>query len=168
MRFVSRTAVHDIGHKSLSTEMKIRATKEFSKHAKVFISSEIKLPDDLRPYKIPVPPEKMHDALYYAEMFYGDSSTMASECACLGTPAIYIDDVGRGYTEEEEKKYGLVFNYTASVIDQERSIEKGIELLQQLDIKRDWRESAVNHLKNIERLLMIWLIMKKKIIVSWH
>ena len=59
MRFVSRTAVHDIGHKGLSMEMKIKAVQEFSKHARIFISSEIKLPDDLRSYKIPLPPEKI-------------------------------------------------------------------------------------------------------------
>jgi hypothetical protein len=140
MRFVSRTAVHDIGHKGLSMEIKIKAVQEFSKHATVFISSEHDLPNELAPYKIPIPPEKMHDALYYADMLYGESSTMASECACLRTPAIYIDDVGRGYTDEEEEKYGLVFNYTASVADQEKSIEKGLELLQQLDIKKEWRE----------------------------
>ena len=34
MRFVSRTAVHDIGHKGLSTEIKIKAFHEFSKYAK--------------------------------------------------------------------------------------------------------------------------------------
>jgi len=139
MRFVSRTAVHDIGHKGLSTEMKRRAVQEFSKHATVFVSSEQDLPNELSPYKIPIPPEKMHDAMYYAHILYGESSTMASECACLGTPAIYVDDVGRGYTDEEEEKYGLVFNYTASVADQERSIEKGIELLKRPNLKDEWK-----------------------------
>jgi len=140
MRFVSRTAVHDIGHKSLSMEIKIKAVQKFSKHAKVFISSEQDLPNELVPYNIPVPPEKMHDSLYYAHLFYGDSATMASECACSGTPAIYIDDVGRGYTDEEEEKYGLVFNYTASLEDQEKSIQKGVELLKHRDIKNEWKE----------------------------
>jgi uncharacterized protein len=139
MRFVSRTAVHDIGHKNLSMKIKLNAVQEFSKHAKVFISSERDLPKELAPFEIPIPPEKMHDALYYAHMFYGDSATMASECACLGTPSIYIDDVGRGYTDEEEEKYGLVFNYTASVEDQEKSIQKGIELLRQQNIKKEWK-----------------------------
>ncbi len=139
MRFVSRTSVHDIGHKGLSTELKCKAVNEISKHAKVFISSEIKLPESLKSYKIPIPPEKMHDALYYADLLYGESSTMASEAACLGTPAIYIDDVGRGYTDEEEEKYGLMFNYTASVKDQERSLKKGIELLKHPDLKNEWK-----------------------------
>ncbi|RZB35940.1 MAG: uncharacterized protein SRB2_02738 [Desulfobacteraceae bacterium Eth-SRB2] len=126
-------------HRSLSIEIKIKAVQSFSKHAKVFISSELDLPNELAPYKIPIPPEKMHDALYYANIFYGDSSTMASESGCLGTPAIYVDDVGRGYTDEEEEKYGLVFNYTALVADQKKSIQKGIELLKRPDLKNDWK-----------------------------
>ena len=64
------------------------------------------------------------------------------------------------YTEEEEKKYGLVFNYTASEIDQERSIEKGIELLQQLDIKREWREKRERMLEDKIDVtaFMVWFI----------
>ena len=33
-----------------------------------------------------------------------------------------------------------MFNYTASVADQEESILKGIELLQQADLKKEWKE----------------------------
>ena len=62
-------------------------------------------------FQIPCPPEKIHHALYYADLFYGESPTMASEAACLGTPARYIDHKGRGYTDEQERKYGLVFNF---------------------------------------------------------
>jgi predicted glycosyltransferase len=36
---------------------------------------------------------------------------MCSEAAALGTPAIYIDEKGRGYTDELERAYGLCFNY---------------------------------------------------------
>jgi len=142
MRFVSRTAAHDIGHQGMSMEMKIKAVEEFSKHARVFISSEHELPDELKQYQFPAPPEKMHDALYYAEMLYGESSTMASECACLGTPAIFIDDDGRGYTDEQEKKYGLVYNFSESAADQERSIQKGIELLETPGIKNEWKQKS--------------------------
>ena len=140
MRFVSRSAVHDIGQKGLTIETKRKAVQEFSKYAKVFISSEDELSDDLKPYLMAIPPQKIHDALFFAHLLYGESSTMASECACLGTPAIYIDDVGRGYTDEEEEKYGLVFNYTASVADQEKSIQKGVALLHQHNLKIEWKE----------------------------
>jgi uncharacterized protein len=54
---------------------------------------------------------------------------MASESALLGTPAIYIDKVGRGYTNEQEEKYGLVYNFSSSEEDQQDSIKKGVAIL---------------------------------------
>lgn len=36
---------------------------------------------------------------------------MASEAAVLGVPAFYIADTGRGYTNHEQSRYGLVWNY---------------------------------------------------------
>jgi predicted glycosyltransferase len=90
MRFVSWEASHDIGHSGLSLEMKKKAVKELSKYARVFISSESELPEDLKPYQIKIPPERMHDALAFATLFVGESGTMSTECAVLGTPNIQI------------------------------------------------------------------------------
>jgi len=129
MRFVSWNAVHDKGHKGLTIENKRKVVKEFSKYAHVFISSEKNLPEDLKRFQIQLPPEKMHDALAFATLFYGESATMSSECACLGTPAIFLDNDGRGYTDEEEEKYKLVYNFSESFADQDKSIKKGVELL---------------------------------------
>ena len=39
---------------------------------------------------------------------------MASECAVLGVPSIYVSPLGRGYTDEEETRYGLVKNFTGA------------------------------------------------------
>lgn len=141
-RFVSWNAVHDLGHNGITLKNKIKAVKEFSKYARVFISSESELPGELKKYKIDFPPERMHDVLAFATLFYGESATMASECACLGTPAIYLDNDGRGYTDEEEDKYGLVFNYSESEKDQLLSINKGIELLKNENIKKDWQKKT--------------------------
>ena len=44
-------------------------------------------------------------------MVIGESATMASEAACLGIPAIFISNTGRGYTTEQDKKYGLIKHY---------------------------------------------------------
>ena len=44
----------------------------------------------------------------------------------------------RGYTDEEDKKYGLVFNFTESQEDQRLSIEKGIELLTTPGLRQVW------------------------------
>jgi len=144
VRFVSWQAVHDIGHKGFSLAMKRKAVKEFAKYAKVFITSEGPLPKDLESFRLQIPAEKVHSALYYATLLFGESATMASESAVLATPAIYLDNEGRGYTDEEEKTYGLVFNFKESPEDQERSVQKGIEILKQdyASVKEVWRKKT--------------------------
>ena len=142
MRFIGWGAAHDVGHKGLSLEMKRKAVSEFSKHAKVFITSEAPLPKDLEQYRIPISVVRIHDAIAFASLLYGESATMASEAAILGTPAIFLDNEGRGYTEEQEKKYGCVFNFSESLNDQKLSVEKGIELLKFYCDKKIWAEKT--------------------------
>ena len=160
MRFVAWNASHDVGHSGLSLEMKRKAVKELSKYAKVFISSEGDLPEDLKKYQIKIPPERMHDALAFATLLYGESATMASECACLGTPAIFHDNNGRGYTDEEEKKYGLVFNYSESLEDQEKSLQKALELLNTPNLKQEWQKRRKKMLsdKIDVTAFMVWFV----------
>ena len=132
-RFVSWQANHDYGHSGLSDQNKIKAVNEFLKYGKVFISSEAKLPNELKKYQIKLPPEKIHHALSYASLLYGESATMASECAVLGTPSIYIDNEGRGYTDEQDSKYKIVFNFSESNDDQINSIKKAKDILSKKD-----------------------------------
>ena len=148
MRFVGWEAVHDIGHAGLGIETKKQAVDAFSQHASVFITSERPLPDELEPYRIGIPPEEIHHVMAYATLLYGESATMASECAVLGTPAIYLDNVGRGYTDEQEETYGLVFNFRESPEDQQRSIEKGVEILTNPGVKAEWQEKRARLLKD--------------------
>ena len=148
MRFVSWKAGHDIGHAGISLAMKKQAVEAFSNHAKVFITAEKELPDELESCRLAIPPERIHDAIFYATLLYGESATMASEAAVLGTPAIYIDDTGRGYTDEQERVYGAVFNFTESIGDQKRSIDKGVELLTAEGIKEQWNGKRVRLLKD--------------------
>ena len=137
LRFVSWNATHDVGHSGISLENKRKAVKEFSKFAKVIISSEEELPEDLKPYQISVSPEKIHHVLNYASLIFGESGTMSSEAAVLGTPAIFLNDTGLGYLDNLEKEYGLVHNFTESTEDQEKAIRKGIELLQNKNLKKE-------------------------------
>lgn len=138
IRLISWNASHDLVHVGLSYGTKKIAVHEFLKFGKVFITSESPLLNSLKKYQINIPPEKIHDALYFATLFYGESATMASEAAVLGTPAIFLNNVGIFYTREEEDKYGLVFNFTESQKDQKKSIEKGIELLKTPNLKQEW------------------------------
>lgn len=144
VRFVSWQAHHDKGISGLSDDFKIKLVNKLRGYGKVFVSSEKRLPHELEEYRFKLPPEKMHDALFYASMFYGESATMASECAMLGTPAIFLDPVGRGYTNEQERKYGLVYNYTLSNYDIERSLSKIDEVFNNPDFTHIY---ASNHQK---------------------
>lgn len=130
LRFVSWEATHDAGHKGMSLENKRLAVAEFSKKARVFISSEKALPEDLEAYRLPTSPERIHHVMAFASMIFGESATMVSEGVCLGIPGIYLDNTGRYYTTEQEKEYGMCFNFNESTEDQKKAIAKGIEILE--------------------------------------
>ncbi|MDY0279188.1 MAG: DUF354 domain-containing protein [Salinivirgaceae bacterium] len=159
MRFVSWDAYHDKGLSGFSDANKLKAVTELSKYAKVFITSEKELPLDLMPYRIKIPPEKMHDVLAHATLFFGESSTMASESAVLGTPAIYLNENWFGSTDEE-KDFGLLFSFRENQKGQHKAIEKGIELLRQKNLKTEMQEKRKTFLENKIDItgFMLWFI----------
>ena len=77
--------------------------------------------------------------MYYATMLVGDSQTMTSEAAVLGTPAIRCNTfVGRiHYLEEEERKYGLTYGFRPD--EAEKMFEKINELLAMPNLKEVWQ-----------------------------
>jgi uncharacterized protein len=140
MRFVAWNASHDIGQRGMSLEFKRKLIIELSKYAKVYISSESQLPTEFEPYRLIIPPYWIHDLLYFASLFIGEGATMASEAAVLGTPAIYINSIERGYVTEAANKYGLSFDYRNCA----GALEKAIELLNTKNIKVLWKEKLTD------------------------
>ncbi len=70
----------------------------------------------------------------FATLFIGEGATMASECAMLGTPAIYVNSISAG-TLEEQEKYGLLFgfrNFTGV-------LEKATLLLNNINLKEEFQ-----------------------------
>jgi uncharacterized protein len=139
LRFVSWDASHDLGHKGISLNNKIAAVERFSHYAKVFISSEGTLPEALEKYRITIPPHRMHQAMAFCSLIFGESATMVSEGAMLGVPGIFLDNTGRYYTKDQQTSYQLVFNYSESEEDQIRAIEKGVEILTNPGAKDLWQ-----------------------------
>lgn len=127
VRFVSWGASHDVGHSGMTTENKIELVKQLSGRLRVFISSEGELPDSLKGYLIKIPPEKMHDVLAFAHLFVGESATMASECAMLGTPALYMNSKEFGSTNDQAQ-YGLLELFKESEADQNAMIKRAVEI----------------------------------------
>lgn len=114
VRFVSYGASHDLGTTGISTAQKIALVQRLAARGRVVISSESPLPTALEPYRLAIPAADIHHILAGAALLVGESATMASECAVLGVPAVYVSPVGRGYTDEEESRYGLVRNFTGA------------------------------------------------------
>ncbi|CAJ37096.1 DUF354 domain-containing protein [Methanocella arvoryzae] len=139
MRFVAWKAGHDFGKGGFSDEARIRAVREMEKHARVFITSELPLPAELEKYRIKISPVNIHSVLYYAQMLIGDSQTMTTEAALLGTPAIrcntFVGEHDMGNFLELEKKYGLIFNYD----NPGQGIDKAVELISRPDLKAEWK-----------------------------
>lgn len=158
VRFVAWNASHDCGHKGMSVENKITLVTELSKRIRVFISSEATMPDQLVQYRIPIRPEQMHDAMAYACLIVGESSTMASEAAVLGTPAIFMNNKHFGCTDDQSK-YGVLFQYTESEEDQISLINKAVELASSSD-KDVYQQKAIKMLKDKIDLsaLLFWFV----------
>tara|TARA_B100000575_G_scaffold27000_1_gene18206 strand:- start:13919 stop:14959 length:1041 start_codon:yes stop_codon:yes gene_type:complete len=117
-RFVSWNAAHDFGYKGMTLSQKIKLVGHLEKYAKIYISSEDELPKELDKYKLPCSPEEMHSVLSFADLFIGEGATMASECAVLGTPAIYINKLSAG-TLNDQASRGLITqfeNYDFSLV----------------------------------------------------
>jgi predicted glycosyltransferase len=138
VRFVSWQAMHDTHLRGFSIAGKRALIQKLAAYGRVFISSEAPLPTEFEPYRATLPAAEIHHLLAFATLFVGESATMASESVVLGTPAIYIDPVGRGYTDEQEHIYRLCFNFTA---DQEAAaIEKAQTLMQHHDLGMEAQE----------------------------
>ena len=87
-RFVGWYANHDVNNVGFTAEQKRQLLDLAEQKMTVYISSEKKLPEDLEKYKLPTPAAEIHSVLAYADLYLGDSQTMATEAALLGTPAI--------------------------------------------------------------------------------
>ena len=157
MRFVSWNASHDLGHSGLSLEMKSKSVELLSKLVKVFISSEGDLPDNLQKYRINLPPDRMHDALYYSLLYFGESGTMASESALLGTPSINISTSATsiGVFADISKKSLMYI-----LPDENKALKKAVEIIKDNFSKEQARNNRIQLLSEKIDLtsFMIWFV----------
>lgn len=114
LRFVSWNAHHDYGQSGINLETKRALIKTLGERYKVFISSEGELDEEFSQYQINIPSERMHDVLFYASLFIGESGTMASESAFLGTPAVYINSLPLMCYLKLEQDSGILKHFSSS------------------------------------------------------
>ncbi|MCH8033710.1 MAG: DUF354 domain-containing protein [Bacteroidetes bacterium] len=160
LRFSNLSAWHDRGKKGLSEEVAKEIIRMLKPFGNIYITSEKKIPKELEKYQIQIDPIDIHHALYYANMFIGDSQTMTIEAGILGTPSLRFNDfVGRlGCMEELEHEYGLTIGIKSK--EPERLFKSIDELLNIEDLKGEWRKKT-NRLffENIDLTqLIVWLV----------
>lgn len=114
IRFVSWNATHDVGQNGINDKDKGEIISFLASRYSVFISSESELPEKFEKYKIKIPPELIHHALYYADLVISEGATMASEAGVLGTTAIYVNSI-EACNNRDQEKYGLVYNFKSGL-----------------------------------------------------
>ena len=119
IRFAKLKAHHDTGIKGIDAVIAQRLIRILEPHGRVFISSERALEPQFEPYRIHIRPIDMHHVMAFADLYLGDSQTMAAEAGVLGIPFVRFNDfVGRiGYLRELEDVYQLGFGIKTDQVD---------------------------------------------------
>jgi len=157
MRFVSWKASHDQGFKGISLNDKIKLVHTLGAVAKIYISSESKLPDELSSYRLDIRPDEIYDFLSQCSLFIGESGSMATESVILGTPAIICNSAA--------DLLG-VFNYLGSfgslfkITDVQKIMIKAQEILCNPESKISAKEIARKIIEENINLtpFMIWFV----------
>ncbi|WP_159077129.1 DUF354 domain-containing protein [Halococcoides cellulosivorans] len=114
IRVAGWDAYHDVGERGLSLAGLRSLVETLDAHGTVVISAEGSLPDDLESYRLDIDPSDIHHVLAFADLYVGDSGTMSTEAAVLGTPAIRTNSAVGDRDEPVFKTldaYGLLESY---------------------------------------------------------
>jgi predicted glycosyltransferase len=138
IRLVSWQSHHDAGDYGVRDLRNV--VRRLERYGRVLISSEKPLPDDLKRYARRGRVSDVHHVLAFARLVFGESATMASESAMLGVPAIFLSTSSRGYTDEQERRYQMVFNFNGEQAIEEDALRCAESILSNPDSPRLFRE----------------------------
>ncbi|MFC3476451.1 DUF354 domain-containing protein [Halobacterium litoreum] len=134
LRLVARDGHHDDADAGLSAAAARTLVDDLP--GDVFVSAEGALPPGLAAREPPVPVDAMHDLLAFADVYVGDSATMATEAGLLGTPSVRYDAFdGVLGNFEALADYGLV----ASTGDEREAVDRARSLADDPDAGDRWR-----------------------------
>ncbi|MCZ7597796.1 MAG: hypothetical protein M5U09_08765 [Gammaproteobacteria bacterium] len=108
IRLSSWNTFHDVGEQGIAGHL-----GRFVAHLSRFVHPLI-VPEqgielgDLERYRLKVPPHLFHDVIAFARLVITEGASTASESACLGVPAVFINSTSRGYLDDQQRRYGLV------------------------------------------------------------
>jgi len=139
VRFSAYDASHDIGLRGLGEQSKERIVSELSKHARVFLTSEVGLSEELKRHVPPVKINRMHDLLAYSSLYVGEGSTMAIEAGLLGVPSVLVNPSRSGIFEDLEKN-GLMKQFTDPESQIDDIIEYCVSVFESPEFQKEFSE----------------------------
>jgi uncharacterized protein len=106
-------ATHDLNKSGISDEILFKLVDVLEPHGKILITSERELPNELEKYRLKIRKNDITHYINFAKIFIGDSTTMSTEAAVLGTPSVEFDEYFYEIEQmiELEKKYELINCY---------------------------------------------------------
>jgi len=134
-RLVDWSASHDVGNGGFG-DVRDAVEELEAAGATVLVTSEAPLPERIEDRRATVAPHRMHDLLARADLFVGEGATMAAESAVLGTPALYVNSLETGLTDELDREYGLLYRFHGEN-RQIGALRKAVSLLKD-DDPPDW------------------------------
>jgi predicted glycosyltransferase len=147
VRLVGWSASHDVGDFGVRN---LRGLIEaLAPYGRILLSSEKLLPPDLQRLGLRGPRRNMLHLQAFARLYFGESATMASECAMLGTPAIFVSTSKRGYIDELQTRYDMVYSFNDRHTGQEQALAKARELLENPDTPAQWRSKRERMLSEL-------------------
>lgn len=145
VRLSSLQAHHDVNAKGVSDEMLGQIVSLLEQNYQVFISSEKPLKGAFVQYKISIPASKIHAVLAGADFVIGDSLTMITEAAVLGTPNLRISSftgkigtlnelekrlLTQSVTPDEDEKIFKILNSTLTMKNKNRLEKEAAQLIE--------------------------------------
>lgn len=147
IRFAKLKAHHDAGIKGISTEIAQRLIDILKPHGRIYITSERELEPQFEQYRIKINPLDMHHVMAFADLYIGDSQTMAAEAGVLGTPFVRFNDfVGRiGYLRELEDVYHLGYGVKTNEVERlYKVVEEIIAMPNREDVFNERRQKMLS------------------------
>ena len=136
------------GINGIDDEALIQIVNFLKDKGKIVLSNERKVPNEVLKYCIFPEKDNIENYIYYAKIFIGDSTTMCSEAAVLGTPSIEYDDWWYRCAQmlEIQEKYEYNYGVKPGNIDLLIKILK--KILNAYSLDQISKEELINNILN--------------------
>jgi predicted glycosyltransferase len=140
LRFNEFNAHHDMNESGLSFFQKEQLIKQCLEYGSVFITNEGSIHPIFQKYQLSIPAHRIHDALFFATLYVGDSQTMTSEAAILGTPSFKCNSFSGRLSVPNilENRYNLCYSFKNECFDQ--MLSKIKDVMKTGNSKEIWAE----------------------------